>query len=205
MLQKSNMLKIAEVFFREPTKQHYLVQISRITKIAHTSVKKYLKQLEKESIILRSIEKRGSREFPIFRANLNEKTYKQYKILSNLYSLQASGLIEYLVDNIIPKCIVLFGSYRFGEDIEVSDIDLFIETKDMSIDLSKFEKKLNRKIQLHFNKNFENYQEELKNNIINGILLYGYLRVFKRESYQKRYREIIGTYKNGNDYTRKVE
>ena len=89
--------------------------------------------------------------------------------------LSESGLIEYLEEKLFPKVIVLFGSYRKGEDMIDSDIDLFVECKKEELNLSLFEKKLKRKIQLHFKEDFNSFPKELKNNIINGIVLYGFL------------------------------
>lgn len=74
---------------------------------------------------------------------------------------------------------MLFGSYLRGEDIEDSDIDIFVEAKKQNINLSIFEKKLKRKIQILFNEKFNTYSKELKNNITNGIILKGYLEVFR--------------------------
>ena len=93
----------------------------------------------------------------------------------NLLELQNSNLVSYLQDSLMPKCIVLFGSYQRGEDVEYSDIDLFIESTEEKVDLSKFAKMLNRNIQIHFKDNFKKYPTELKNNIINGVVLEGYL------------------------------
>jgi len=45
------------------------------------------------------------------------------------------------------------------------------------LNLSKYEKILNRKIQLHFYRNFRKVSENLKGNIINGIVLDGYLDI----------------------------
>ena len=86
-----------------------------------------------------------------------------------------SGIIAHIEEKLTPKCIVLFGSYQRGEDTEESDIDLFIEAKHKTINTKQFEKKLNRKVELHFNKSFTKYPQELKNNIINGIVLHGFL------------------------------
>ena len=182
MLQKCSILRVANVFFLEPTKHHYLIEISRKAGIAHTSVKKYLDELQESSIIIRNIEKRASRKFPLYKANINEKTYKQYKSMANLYLIKESGLIDFLADRLMPKSIVLFGSYNNGEDTEDSDIDLFVECTGQDLNLSKYEKILNRKIQLHFRKHFRELPEELKNNIINGTVLYGYLEVFEDDN-----------------------
>jgi predicted transcriptional regulator len=78
MLQKSNM-SVLEPFFQEPTKKHYLLEISRKIKLAHTSVKKSLLQLAKEELVKASIEKRGKRLFPIYEANLNSSEFKEKK------------------------------------------------------------------------------------------------------------------------------
>ena len=39
MLQKNSIYKTLEIFFLEPTKEHYLIEISRKANIAHTSIK----------------------------------------------------------------------------------------------------------------------------------------------------------------------
>ena len=87
--------------------------------------------------------------------------------------MEDCGLVKFLSDNLMPQSIILFGSYVRGEDITESDIDIFVESATRNIDISKFEKKLNKKIQLHFKKNINTLPLELKNNIINGIKLYG--------------------------------
>lgn len=179
MLQKSSIFKTAGLFFTNPTKQTNLADISRNIKLAHTSVKKNLDKLVKLGLITESIEKKGRRRFPYYTANLDNKAFKKYKITHNLSSILESKLIEFIEEKLMPKSIVLFGSYLRGEDIETSDIDIFVECKKEEINLSLFEKKLRRKIELHFNDNFNSYPKELKNNIINGIVLGGFLEGYK--------------------------
>lgn len=173
------MFTVAGIFFDQPTKPHYLMEISQKSNLAHTSVKQHLKQLVKENLIQESYEKKGRRIFPIYQSNLNHPYYKKMKKIHGLFKLEESGLIDFLQDQLMPDGIILFGSYSRSEDTEESDIDLFIESKEEKLDLKKFEKKLNRKIQLHFKEKFSDYPSELKNNIINGIVLRGYLEVFK--------------------------
>ncbi len=172
-------MKVAGVFFSEPTKQHYLIEISQKSGIAHTSVKNYLIDLKKMSIINETSEKKGRRKFPLYAANLDSREYKKYKRLHNLIKIEESGLIDFLNDECAPKSIVLFGSYLRGEDTEDSDVDIFLECKKKDVLLDKFEKQLSRKIQLHFKENFESFPRELKNNIINGFAMRGYLEVFR--------------------------
>src|SRR3989338_1143340 len=175
MLQKSSIEKTAELFFLHPSKPHYLMDISRKTNIAHTSIKNNLDLLVKPGLILKSTEKKGKRAFPIYSANTGSKPFKTQKMLYNLSSLLESNLIELLEEKLMPKSIVLFGSYQRGEDTESSDIDLFVECKEKELNLNDFEKKLKRRIQLHFKERFSAYPEELKNNIINGFVLSGFL------------------------------
>jgi predicted nucleotidyltransferase len=178
MLQNCSIMKVAGVFFDEPTKEHYLIEISKKADIAHTSVKNYLNVLKKNSIINEKIEIKGTRKFPIYTAEINNKDYKEYKKIYNHLELLESGISAFLKEKLMPKVIVLFGSYRKGDDTEESDIDLFLECQKEDLDLSQFEKRLKRKIQLHFKTRFNHYPMELKNNIINGIVLEGYLEVF---------------------------
>ena|SRR3989344_1054671 len=179
MLQKSSMFRTAEFFFVNPSKEHYLMDISRNIGLAHTSIKKNLKDLVKLGIINEHTEKKGGRLFPVYKANLDNKLFKRYKLIHNLSFILESGLVDFIEEKLMPKSIVLFGSYSRGEDIETSDIDLFVECKNEELNLKIFEKKLGRKIELHFNEKFTLYQKELKNNIINGIILSGFLEGYK--------------------------
>ena len=68
-----------------------------------------------------------------------------------------------------------------GEDIEESDIDLYVETSSTkNIHIEKFEKLLDRKIQMIKSKNLHQIKNKaLTNNIINGIILNGYVEIFQ--------------------------
>jgi predicted nucleotidyltransferase len=172
MLQK-NKTKIMELFFEEPSKNFQLREVSRLTKIAVTSVRKYLKELQKENLI--KVDKKTL--YKSYRANQQDtlfKFYKQQTIIQQLYSF---GLIDYLEENLYPKCIVLFGSVRKGEYVKGSDIDIYIQADEKSINLSEFEKKLKHKINLFFEADINKLSKELFNNITNGIKLSGYLKL----------------------------
>ena len=78
----------------------------------------------------------------------------------------------------MPDVIILFGSASKGEDIMESDIDLFLISRERELDILDFETKLKRNISLLFSENFGELSNELKNNIINGVILKGYLKVF---------------------------
>lgn len=179
MLQKSSIVRTAEIFFVNPNKKHYLMEVSRTIGLAHTSVKKNLINLVKSGLIIELVEKKGGRKFPIYKANRDNKNFKKYKTIYNISSILESKLVGFIEEKLMPKSIVLFGSYQRGEDTEKSDIDLFIECKKKELDLNPFEKKLKRKVELHFKENFTSYPDELKNNIINGMVLSGFLEGYK--------------------------
>lgn len=168
-----------DVFFVNPTKKHYLMDISRTIRLAHTSVKKNLTQLKRLGLIIEETETRGGRNFPHYRAHRETKAFKRQKIIHNLSAIFDSGLIEFIEEKLAPRSVLLFGSYLRGEDTEQSDIDVFIECGREEVDTSPFERKLGRKIELHFNEAFDSYPKELKNNIINGIVLSGFLEGYK--------------------------
>lgn len=174
MLQKYNRYNILQKFFDFPTKNFQMREISRLTKIAQPSVIAHLKALLKEGLIIK--EKKGI--YPTLSANRDNngfKTYKKFNLIVRMYEI---GLIDYIYDSYLPDSIILFGSASKGEDIEKSDIDLFVQAKAKKLDLGKYEKLLNRKIALLFEENFAKLSNELKNNILNGILLKGYIKVF---------------------------
>src|SRR3989344_3449779 len=120
MLQKSSMIRTAGFFFLYPAKQHYLMDISRSIGLAHTSVKQNVDELVKLGMITKSIERKGKRKFPMYKADMSNKIFKEYKMIYNLSSLLDSKLIEFIEEKVMPKSIVVFGSYRRGEDGENS-------------------------------------------------------------------------------------
>ena len=79
--------------------------------------------------------------------------------------------------------MILFGTFRWGMDISTSDIDIAIEDetiKNYEIislrELTEIENILGKKIQIHlFNKGL--IDNNLYNNIINGIVLSGFLEI----------------------------
>jgi len=72
----------------------------------------------------------------------------------------------------------LFGSASIGEDTEQSDIDLYVDSKTKELNLEKYKKLLKRKINILYEEDFNKISPELKNNLINGVILKGYLKAF---------------------------
>ncbi|MBL7147928.1 MAG: nucleotidyltransferase domain-containing protein [Nanoarchaeota archaeon] len=173
LLQFYNLLKVLNVFFDDPIKDFQLREISRKIKLHHKSVLIYIKQLLKSGLI--KINKKTL--YKSYNANTENPMFQRYKKTINQIKLYESGLIEYLYEGLMPKCIVVFGGYAKGTDTKNSDIDIFVEIKEEKIDVTKFEEKLGRKIHLLFEKDIKHLNEGLKNNIMNGIVLSGNLRL----------------------------
>lgn len=175
LLQDYSLYRVLNVFFDDPVKDFQLREISRIIKLHHKSVLIYIKKL----LQLNLIKENKKTLYKSYNANTENERFKKYKKIFNQIKMYESGLVDYLEEKIMPNCIVMFGSYAKGTDIQTSDIDLFVEAKEEKIELDKFEEKMGRKIHLIFEKEFKDLSKELKNNIINGVTLQGSLRVFK--------------------------
>lgn len=160
--------KVMELLFNFPNKKFHIRELSRILKISAPSVSKAIKQLEKENLIIS--EKRFLVEI---KANLNQD-FRNLKRVYNLKTIYNSGLFNYLTEKFQIDTIILFGSYSRGEDVEKSDIDIAIIGKEKKLDLENYEKKLNKKINLEF-LDLGKITKELKDSIINGIVLNGYI------------------------------
>ena len=121
MVQKCSYLRVLEIFFIEPTTIHFVKEISKRINLAPTSVRNHMKNLLKQGLITR----KKAKPFDGFIANRENEDFIFYKRVYNLYSLKE--LSSFLVTKHYPKVLVIFGSYSIGEDVEDSDIDLFME------------------------------------------------------------------------------
>lgn len=168
MIQKCNYIRVLGVFFKEPTKIHFIREVGRKISLAQTSVRNHIKELEKEGLII----KKESHPFDGFIANREDEKFLFYKQAYNFYSL--FDVKKEIIHKIAPKAMVFFGSYQKGEDIEWSDIDLLIISKvKKEINLEKYEKKLLRKLHITFVKDINELDQSVKDNIKNGWVLYG--------------------------------
>jgi len=177
MVKKDIKQTIKGYFFINPNSKLRVREIERTLKLSLPSVIRYCKELEKKTIL--ATVKIGSVNF--YTADRSSEKYILEKRLFNIKSIYESGIIEYLKHELSNPSIVLFGSFEKGEDTEESDIDLYIETpSNKKISLEKFEKCLQRRIQIFKHKNIKEIPNpHLSNNIINGITLNNYIEVFK--------------------------
>ncbi len=145
-------------------------EIARILNVSPTAISNSIINLRKQELI--KVEKTKTINFVSFnRGNPNAVDLKRVENLRNIY---LSGLSHYLEMELAGGTIILFGSYAMGADTNNSDIDIaVIERKDKVLELEKFEKLLGRKINVNFYDSWKKIHQNLKNNILNGILLHG--------------------------------
>lgn len=151
-------------------------EIALALKVSPTAVANSLKNLEKEEIInLNKSKNTKPREI-----SLNFQSNKVFfiKRVENLRAVYESGLAEFLFENLPGATIILFGSYSLGEDRSNSDIDIaIVGTVPKKIDLSIYERKLNKRIVVQFFGSFDKIHKNLKESILNGIILKGSVRL----------------------------
>jgi len=178
-MKQSNYSKVLDVFFDNPTERFHIREVGRITGLNPNTVLNVVKGLVKEGLVIREKKKH------IVELSTNvDEGFRELKIVRNLERIYRSGLIKFLNKYFKnPKAIVLFGSVRKGEDMAGSDIDIAIEDDNFEKyeikrldEMKKFEKELGKEIQLHlFNK--KKIDVNVFNNILNGIVLSGFLEV----------------------------
>jgi len=168
MIQKCNYLRVLEVFFIEPTMIHFIKEISKKIALAPVSVRNYIEDLQNENLI----RKKEAKPFNGFVANRESEKFTFYKKVYNIYTLRE--LTEFLVSEYYPKVIIVFGSYSRGEDVESSDIDLFLLSKSKKdVELKIFEKKLHREIHVIAVNDVKKLDNKLIKKIYGGVTLYG--------------------------------
>ena len=144
-------------------------EIAKLLTVSPTAVANALQDLKKKKFV--NLERVKNINF--IELNRNEKKILELKRAENLKNIYLYGLFNYLNENLAGGTIILFGSYSKGEDIKGSDIDIaVIERKEKSLDIQKFEESLNRKINIQFYDSWE-IHKNLRNNILNGIILTG--------------------------------
>jgi len=164
--------EIKNLFFENPTKSYHIREIARNLNMSKTAVGYHIHQLLKKQVII-SVQN----IFTQYKSNETSRQYRFSKLIHALKIIEESGVVEYLENELTPKCVILFGSFAKAEYHSGSDIDIFVQSSEQSINLKKFEKKLLHEINLFFEPDLNKLSPELLNNIINGIKLKGYLKL----------------------------
>tara|TARA_Y100000310_G_C20597790_1_gene771398 strand:- start:799 stop:1383 length:585 start_codon:yes stop_codon:yes gene_type:complete len=180
LYHETGRLKVASVLFDYPEKEFSLSELAKEAGVAKANIGSILDELlDAEFITLKKLSK-------IWRIQANQTNthFVKSKIIYNLSKIYDSSLDEFLNQHFKnPRAIIVFGSFRKGEDLSTSDIDIAIEDtsfKDYAVrflpELAEYEQHFNgRKIQVHtFNKDI--IGEDQLNSMANGIVLLGYLQ-----------------------------
>lgn len=167
-------------FFDYPETEISLNDLSADIGISKTTARKIVLQLETEGFLIRK--EIGK----VWRISCNKEHYYNHtvKIAYHLDMIYRTNLLEETYKKFPnSRAVVLFGSYRKGDDNEKSDIDIAVEVLDkqkMSIHelgvIPRLGFRKNVKVNLHvFSR--DRIDLNLFANIANGIALGGFLEV----------------------------
>jgi len=175
--QADAFFKILYWFFSYPNNLIGLNDLSKKAGISKTSTNRIINLLSSKGFL--TIEKIGG----AWRIALNQThPYNtNLKIPFNLGLIYDSGIINRILEKMPnAKSVILFGSYRKGDDTDKSDLDIAVEVNgNDELKIINFEK-----IQIGYRKNVEvklhifsrkNIDLNLFANIINGIVLHGFI------------------------------
>jgi|SRR3989338_6423818 len=167
MLEIINNLK---PFFENCYMRIGIREYARLMKMSPPTASSLLKGYVKDGLLIAEKDRR----YIMFRAN---QASKDFIMLSRIYWQQRlEGLVK-LIEKGSPDSIVLFGSLSKGEAKPDSDIDLAVFGAKKT-GLGDFERKIGRSIQeFWFDSLDEVKNMELRENIINGHMLSGSLRI----------------------------
>ena len=184
LLIETSRQRVLEVLFKYPDTEFSLSDLAREAGVAKAHIGEILDELSSMGIMQIT---KLSKIWRI-KANLQNWVFIKSKIVYNLNFIYQSGLVEFLNETYgNPKSIVLFGSFRHGEDISNSDIDIAIDKDEfekyesirlVNRELIEIEKEIGRNIHIH-QYNRKNVDINVFNNIANGIVLSGFLEVKK--------------------------
>lgn len=145
-------------------------QIALALEVSQTAIGKALPLLQNEGFAI--VNKEAGRLS--IELNRDKPEILGLKRADNLKQLYETGLVQFLYDQFPGTSIILFGSYSLGEDTLTSDIDLaVIGVKEKQLELTEFEKLLERDILINYYPSLSVIDKPLRHNILNGIVLRG--------------------------------
>ena len=157
-----------------PTTKTHLREIARQTSYSPAGARKALQHLVKRGLVTET----PGTAVTTYAANTASPVWLPLKRTTNLFALYASGLVDTLVEQYEePRAMVLFGSFARGDDTEKSYNEIGIVTQhEHEPDLRKIEAKIGHKINI-ITFQPDTAEKEFLNNIANGIVLHGYLKI----------------------------
>ena len=159
-------------FFEDSYRSISVREYAKLVKISPPTASKVLKEFTKE----RYLQQRRERRHLFFTLNADNE------IVIDLCRLYWKQRLQKFSQEFQAKLTgasgILFGSLAKAEAKPNSDIDFVILAPEKkTIDLKPFEKQLGRKVSLYWFKSLSEVQNKhLRNNILNGVLLFGKLK-----------------------------
>jgi len=117
----TNKQKVLRVLAQSPTQYLMASEIIQGAKMSKAGASIALRELFKANLVERSIKGKTH----LYQVDSHDPLIKQFKVISTIVELYP--LIKNLQD--LSQQIILFGSTSRGENLEDSDIDLFILTR----------------------------------------------------------------------------
>lgn len=168
------MLKIINdlrPFFENCYARISIRQYARLMKITPPTASALLKFYEKEGLLI----KEKDRNYIMFHANKESHVFVELSRLYWRYKLME--IVSFIAEKMTNPTIILFGSLSKAEVKPDSDIDIAIIGGKDEIDLSQFRKSLGREIQDFWFETLKDVDSGLVNNIINGYVLAGKMKL----------------------------
>lgn len=189
--EEGAMARILEALFVAPEIEYSLAELANASSVSRSTAWRVVQNLAQEGLV----EIRDLGVVWRVKANAPDAAYRRKKIVRNLGVIYQSGIMGALAETFAQaRAIVLYGSFRKGEDGNGSDVDIAVELdrvgetqqcwlgekleKEDAGRLEEIEKRIGRKFSLTvFDR--KNVDLNLFNGIANGIVLSGFLEVGK--------------------------
>jgi len=173
-------LRVLLLFSKEPYREFHLREVAKLAEVSSSTAKRFLDFYTESGLL----EKQRKANLTLFKANVENLTFRHMKIGYFLMSLQP--LVSHLNETYSNASIILYGSCARGEDDPQSDIDLLIVSRRKEkTGVSVFEKHLGRRITMLVYEPHE-WEEKAKEDrafyeriLIDGIPLQGSLPVVR--------------------------
>mgnify|MGYP001608510950 CR=1 FL=1 len=171
--------KILAWFYAYPQDEFSLNDLAKALDIAKASANTIVSKLKEDGFLENKVLGRLWR----IKANPKHPYFTTKKIPFNLHLIYESGILEWISENIPnARAIVLFGSYRKGDDMPESDVDIAVEVlsnepmKTITLTAKSLGYRKDIPMQIHiFSRN--HIDLNLFASIANGIILKGFLEV----------------------------
>lgn len=173
-------LRILYWFFACPNTDFTFSEICKQTNTAKKTGQIVIEELFKRQLVAKTELGKLWR----LRANTESKEFRRAKIAYNLSLIYESGIVDIILKKYPQsRAVILFGSYRKGDDIFGSDVDIALEvpgTRETILDktehFSTFGYRTNVPISIHIFSR-KHIDSNVFANIANGIVLEGFLEV----------------------------